>query len=241
VQPLSTRSSPASPVEVMAVDLLRSVDSYRPPPGLKQRVRERLLAAPAQRRTYVPWSALVIISIVLVAGTSAALGGRWIARLKPAASPAQARQDPVAAPAHKPAALAQGLVTRDVSDGDKVAAQLQAQLASPAASISESTQNHERRQVAAPISQNSGKVLVFDAMHALRREGQPDRAAKLLDEYLRRYPRGPLAEEALALSIEAARALSDTRAQEMAERYLARYPSGHFRASAERVLARPTL
>jgi outer membrane protein assembly factor BamD (BamD/ComL family) len=81
-------------------------------------------------------------------------------------------------------------------------------------------------------------VLVFDAMRALRREGHPERAAKLLDEYLRRYPNGSLSEEALALSIEASTALSDPKAKMLAERYLARYPEGRFRAAAERAQAK---
>jgi outer membrane protein assembly factor BamD (BamD/ComL family) len=87
-------------------------------------------------------------------------------------------------------------------------------------------------------SQPSEKVLVFDAMRALRREGHPERAAKLLDEYLRRYPSGSLAEEALALSIEASTALGDSKAKSLADRYLAHYPAGRFRAAAERARAR---
>lgn len=80
--------------------------------------------------------------------------------------------------------------------------------------------------------------LVFDSMRALRRDGQPDRAARLLDEYLRRYPGGALAEEALALSIEAAVMLGDPRAKALANSYIARYPDGRFRRVAERARSR---
>jgi hypothetical protein len=82
------------------------------------------------------------------------------------------------------------------------------------------------------------KGLVFDAMRALRREGQPDRAARLLDEYLRRYPRGSLCEEALALAIEANSALGDPKAKSLADRYLTSYPEGRFRPAALRARAR---
>lgn len=75
--------------------------------------------------------------------------------------------------------------------------------------------------------------LVFDAMRALRQEGQPARAASLLDEYLRRHPGGGLAEEALALSVEAAVARRDPRARELSAAYMNRYPTGHFRAVIE--------
>jgi hypothetical protein len=79
--------------------------------------------------------------------------------------------------------------------------------------------------------------LVFGAMQALRREGRPERAAKLLDDYRRRYPNGALAEEALALSVEAAIQRGDPRAKSLADSYLARYPSGQFRKAAERARA----
>jgi outer membrane protein assembly factor BamD (BamD/ComL family) len=79
---------------------------------------------------------------------------------------------------------------------------------------------------------------VFDAMRALRREGQPERAARLLDDYLRRYPKGSLSEEALALAIEAKSALGDPRARVFAERYLSNYPDGRFRSAALRARAR---
>lgn len=89
----------------------------------------------------------------------------------------------------------------------------------------------------APLSATEASNLVVTAMRALRQERQPQRAAALLDEYLRRYPSGALAEEALALSVEAATQRGDARAADLAERYLARYPSGRFRRAAERARA----
>ncbi len=72
-----------------------------------------------------------------------------------------------------------------------------------------------------------------------RWRAKPTSAAhQLLDQYLRTNPRGALAEDALALSIEAAAARKDPRAADYARRYLARYPNGRFRKVAERALAR---
>jgi hypothetical protein len=85
-------------------------------------------------------------------------------------------------------------------------------------------------------SDDSG--LVFEAMHALRRDRAPVHAMKLLDEYARRHPGGPLAEEALALSIEAAAMSGDPRAPALIGQYLSRYPTGHFRAAVETSRAR---
>ena len=77
---------------------------------------------------------------------------------------------------------------------------------------------------------------MFEAARALRRDRDPVRAGALLEDYFRRYPRGALAEEALAVAIEAAVARGDARAPALARRYLARYPGGHFRNVAERAL-----
>lgn len=79
---------------------------------------------------------------------------------------------------------------------------------------------------------------VAEAVRALRKQRDPVRAQQLLDQYLRENPRGALAEDALALSIEAAAARKDPRASDYAHRYLARYPHGRFRSLAERVVAR---
>ncbi|HSY40090.1 MAG TPA: hypothetical protein VLA79_11200 [Polyangia bacterium] len=83
--------------------------------------------------------------------------------------------------------------------------------------------------------------LVVSAIRALRQDRDPERAGRLLAAYLRTHPRGALAEEAVALSIEAADARHSPAAATFAERYLKEYPHGRFRSAAERVLARPAL
>lgn len=71
------------------------------------------------------------------------------------------------------------------------------------------------------------------AVRALRTEGQPARAERLALDYLRAYPRGALAEEALAVAIHAAVLNGDARAAPLAQRYLRQYPRGRFRRVAE--------
>jgi hypothetical protein len=78
---------------------------------------------------------------------------------------------------------------------------------------------------------------VVDAIQSLRTDHNPVRASRLLAEYLTRYPNGALAEEAIALSIEAAAANHSPTAVTFAERYLSQYPNGRFRHTAEQVLA----
>jgi hypothetical protein len=79
--------------------------------------------------------------------------------------------------------------------------------------------------------------LVASAIKALRLSRDPTRAAVLLDRYLTLHPDGPLAEESLALSIEAASLAHDPRAAALCGRYLARYPQGRFAALARQVAA----
>ena len=81
--------------------------------------------------------------------------------------------------------------------------------------------------------------LVVSAIQALRQDRDPERAGRLLAAYLRTHSRGALAEEAVALSIEAADARHSPAAASFAQRYLKEYPHGRFRSAAERVLARP--
>jgi hypothetical protein len=80
--------------------------------------------------------------------------------------------------------------------------------------------------------------LVFEAMRALRQDGHPARASRLLDDYLQRCPAGSLAEEALALSVEAAAARGDAHARDLAQLYGRRYPHGNFTAAVEIARAR---
>lgn len=79
---------------------------------------------------------------------------------------------------------------------------------------------------------------VAEAVRALRKQGDAARAQVLLDQYLKTNPHGALAEDALALSIEAAAARKDPRAADYARRYLAKYPNGRFKSVATRVLSR---
>lgn len=82
-------------------------------------------------------------------------------------------------------------------------------------------------------------ALVLAAVRALRREHNPVRAGALLDDYIRRFPQGVLAEEALAVGIEAAVARLDTRAARLlAERYLGSYPAGRFVGLARKASGR---
>ena len=115
----------------------------------------------------------------------------------------------------------------------KPPSQLASQPTSP--SITASPLHQESAPAApAPVKAASAQetTLLMAAVHSLRREHDPLRAGVLLDDYLARYPSGVLAEEALALAIDAASARGDARAVTLAHRYLQRYPHGRFQQAA---------
>lgn len=90
----------------------------------------------------------------------------------------------------------------------------------------------------APAPQPDESVLVLGALHRLRHDHDARGALVQLDEYRARFPGGDLAEESLALMIEARAALDDRQAGALAAEYMQRYPQGRFRAAAERALRR---
>jgi hypothetical protein len=78
---------------------------------------------------------------------------------------------------------------------------------------------------------------VHRAAKALRHDGDPALAARLLEAHRAQSAAGPLAEEALSLEIEAAIELHAPRAATLAREYLSRYPGGRYTDIAQRALA----
>ncbi len=245
---LSDRSEPMSPIEAGAISLLRSVERYQPPPGLKQRVRARLLASRSAVRFRLIRPVIAGAFLLLAAGASAAIGGTWAVRQylaartsttelakqsQPTVVPVERTQGPsVREP--EPSAISSALGLPDSNSSPTVVGSLR-NARNNARGTAKASEQAKPPEPGKPSEQVK---LVFDSMRALRRDGQPERAARLLDEYLRRYPGGALAEEALALSIEAASMLGEPRAKDLANRYLARYPNGQFQKAAERARTR---
>jgi hypothetical protein len=88
------------------------------------------------------------------------------------------------------------------------------------------------RAAAQPLSD---VARVHEAAKALRHDGDAARAIQLLE---RGAPvTGPLAEEALALRIEASVARGDGRQAKLATGYLAHYPQGRYRELAKKALS----
>ncbi len=220
-----------------AVRLLRSIEPFRSAPGAKQRVRVAMLG----RRTAppVPPVSWIRAAVILPAAFASALGfagtvGRhWLAvEMGVAEQTAVTRAErPVVA---VPAPARVEVPARVEAPPPPVEPAEHPKRLAPAA-------RPVQRAIAptpAAVAEENAR-LVVEAMAALRRAHDPARASALLDEYTRRSPEGPLAEEALALSFEAASDASDVpRERAIASRYLALYPHGRFRDAAERALSR---
>ncbi len=82
--------------------------------------------------------------------------------------------------------------------------------------------------------EQAGHQLLVDAMLAVRHTRDFRRAGVLLEDYLAKYPRGALREEAMALAVEAAAARTDLARRDFwVSAYLKDYPAGCFRAFME--------
>jgi len=219
-------------------ELLQSAERSSPRPFAKQAVKLRLSRAlapgaggglPARQPVLVGGAGL------LIAATAAAAGFGWLSRseTRPGAPRASSATSPVlAAPSADAAARpeappASEPLAAEPATGASEPADDALRAASPAA-----------KRGAEKPRPGEDPTQVAEAVRALRKQGDAARAQALLDQYLKNNPRGALAEDALALSIEAAAARKDPRAAGYARRYLARYPSGRFRAVAERALGR---
>jgi hypothetical protein len=244
-----------------ALELLRAAVPYEASAGQKQRVRAALLArrprqAPLPRAIVALVALLVLISFGAIASARLGHWPAWVVRayehLVPAAAGpevsasehhvrrarvpalASAAQPPVAAPALSPVSTDAPALARALAPAPS---------AQPArrrdAGSFERTHTWARRVAPDEARPEAESAPVLAAMQALRRDHNPVRARGLLAEYLARHPNGALAEEALAMSIEAAAAHGDADAAALASRYLDRYPTGPFRGLARQTLHAP--
>jgi len=217
-------------------ELLRSTDPYAAPPGHKQRVLLGFGRRTARRTPRLLRPAIVLgVLVGCGAFASAALGpwrgwiGRTYERLVPRAAPAATPTLATSRPRVRVAAATSPALAEPpaslVSPPPLAPIVIRGPAAAPRV-------RHVAPTPAPPPQAETESQVVLEGMCALRLEKNPVRARGLLARYLERNPDGALAEEALALSIEAAVAHHDPDAAALGARYLRRYPSGPFRTLA---------
>jgi hypothetical protein len=228
--------------EAWAVDLLRAAPPYRAPAGRKQRVKLSL-GQSGVRRAPLFLRPVIVAGMLIGCGAfaSAALGHwrGWISaatqRLLP--SPpvvALAPSDEAHGSGHAHLAVQKPPVPA-IAQADGVASPDPTSPPAPAlAPVATrdpvAVPPHAHRSPSPAAAEDTS--IVLEAMRALRLEHNPGRARVLLTRYLDRHPTGTLAEEALAMSIEAAVAHHDADAAALGARYLRLYPAGPFHSLA---------
>ena len=248
-------------VDPWLVDLVRSTGPYKSPPGRKQRVLLSLGRSNAPRRAPLVLRPAIVAGVLIGCGAfaSAAIGPwrGWIGR-------AYERLVPAGAPVALPSERARTTHRLAVGQAVAIAVQAPPPVASPSSesplpdvtppdapvsSHERIAPPHLRREAAREEARHEEAKheaardrdkedletqAVLAGMRALRVDHDPVRARGLLARYLERHPNGALAEEALALTIEAALAHQDDDAPALGARYLRRYPGGPFKELAGR-------
>lgn len=244
-----------SPSKTWALDLLQTAMPVQEDPERKQRVRIAMTQAHT-RSVRILWRQVAIVAIVVGAGAGASAAvwhwpervadayQRLISeRMAPFAPVSQERSAPRHPSAPNRSKTSNGSKDSTIATAPTpVASMARAAAGDRVATGSRPVSRHEvvaRAEIrpAAPLHAGEDTAPVLAAMRALRRGHDPVRARVLLDTYLSGHPRGSLAEEALALSIEAAVAHNDPDARALADRYLRLYPVGPFRTLARQTLA----
>ena len=219
-------------VRARAVELIESMDPIRFPAARKQRLLLSLGRGSVKQRWM--WLRPVVIGAVLLGGgaaASAALMGWPVRLMRSLETHVSPRAEVRSVTRSSTVRTAPMIVPTPVVEARPVMAP-RAPAASP---VRRSIEAPARRpQAEQPADDPS---LLVGATHALRVNRDPELARALAKRYLDREPKGALADEALAISIEAALDHHDADAAALSARYLAQFPHGSFRALAERTLA----
>jgi TolA-binding protein len=222
-------------LEAEASDLLRGAEPYGVPALLKRNVRVRLVEAAPRRRAPLWLRVAVATGVLAVVVVAVAAVGHFSQK---SATSRLASQTAVSVGVGAPRTDA------PLIDSGNALTPPSPEVSLPSASAELSPSKHNASDARLDSHRDSAREstpvteasLVYETARALRSEGDPARAARVLDDYFKRYPHGALAEEAQALAIDIAVARGDSRAKSLAARYLSSYPDGHFRSKAQRVL-----
>jgi hypothetical protein len=220
------------------VDLVKSADPVSVGPTQMRRMLLRAGHGEQQRRS--AWLRPIVVGAFLLGGTAAASAAftNWPANLVRACRALVARpQSTGAAPsktAGRPAIVAAPQHTDDAVMNEAIPAPAEPGMPAPILRHTGASGHVHSRTHVEPQEDPS---LVVEATKALRAEHDARRARVLARRYLREHPGGALAEEAMAIVVEAALEQHDPDAQNLAAVYLTLYPDGSFRAAIERALS----
>jgi len=219
------------------LDLVKSAPPISVTAAQRGRLLLRLSEGKQHRRTV--WLRPIVVGMFLLGGTTIASAAftDWPANL------VRACRNLVAHPRSADSAPSEAASRRRTLEHHQAAvvaeaAAVPAELEMPAPVARRTgSDNRVRSRVHADVGPAEDPSLVVEATRALRVARDARRARVLAARYLHEQPGGALAEEALAIVVEAAVAEQDPDASVQAAQYLNLYPHGPFRAAAQRALS----
>jgi|SRR4051794_30063509 len=239
------------PISEKGIEMLRSVRPTASAPLMKRRVwaalQESTIASPVRQRSSM--LRVLVIGVGLVAFTTATaaatIGPRRIAAQIEkflgsrvgggATQPRSERTKPVRVVAEAPKAPDVEMPPEIAAPEAPVKAESRTSVAASPPVARNALRTSRPVPLAAETTRERAKV--WEALVALRRDHDPNRAAALLSHELEANPHGVLRQEALVLAIEAADAHGDRRGAEgFARAYQREFPSGRFKQLAQRYL-----
>lgn len=237
----------SDPTRARGVKLLRSTGARENVPEMKQRVWVAVLRS--RRLAHRSWSprpglllrrrpAFLAGLLLLSAATAGAMIGRRVVEQRAASlsRPVETASQSTHHAANRPVQLA--LAPTPAAYVRSASALTRSEVRGQALRTKERATVSRRVPIASVGDRSQGNQMLLDAMVALRRDRDSQRAGELLERFLNEFPHGALREEAIALSVEAALARNDGGARDRwAHAYLQAYPSGRFRDFVEGSLA----
>jgi hypothetical protein len=242
------------PISEKGIEMLRSVRPTATSPLLKRRVwaalQESTIATPARQRSSMLRVLVVGVGLVAFTATATATiaGRRIAARIEKllgthigvgagAPQPRSERTKPVRVVAEAPGSPDVEALPEAAAPEAPVKAESRTPLAASAPASSGHGALRPSRAVPLAAEATRERAQVWEALVALRRDHDPNRAAGLLNHELEANPHGVLRQEALVLAIEAADARGDRRGGEsFARAYQREFPAGRFKQLAQRYL-----
>jgi hypothetical protein len=240
------------PISEKGIGILRAVRPTSSPAGLKRKVwaslQQTSIASPVRARSALRAVVVGVGLLLFTATATATIGGRklvarierlWGPRARVGDAPTRLERTKTVRMAEAPSAPAVATFAPiGEANLSETAAAPQGRMSAPPAPAGHGAARASRAAaVAAETSRERAQV--WEALVALRRDHDANRAAALLNHDLETNRHSVLRQEALALAIEAADSRGDrTGAAQLARVYTGEFPAGRFKAFAQSHLDR---